>query len=149
MKTFDFETVLTNQRLFDGKEEQKWTLLYKATRDGFSHTDLHRCGDSQGPMPTITQTAVNDPLFGAYTSAFWASTKTYIPNSNSSFLFTSINPYGMRRTEYHVSLRLHAIYGHKNSAASCVDTIDRRALIINGQTNFRTGEIEVYCLAST
>lgn len=130
---------------------------------------------NQGPTLTIIRTVDKGYLFGGYASASWASSKTYIRNANSSFLFTLINPYEIPPTKYSVSVPVYALFSHKNNCAtfggghdicicsgsdkntnstirfphSYVDTTGRRELTFTGQTNFQTNEIEIYRLIST
>ncbi|CAF3185030.1 unnamed protein product [Rotaria sp. Silwood2] len=69
LKAVNFEITLLHHELFTGDgtllslehqlklnkfygiEGQKWTLVYKATRDGFSSSDFHRCCDNSVPSP--------------------------------------------------------------------------------------------------
>ena len=53
---------------FYGRNDQRWMLIYKATRDGFGSSDFHRCCDNQGATMTVIQSKDGGYLFGGYTS---------------------------------------------------------------------------------
>ncbi|UJR27909.1 hypothetical protein I4U23_009170 [Adineta vaga] len=159
---------------FYDKKEQIWTLIYKATRDGFSHLDFHRCCDNQGPTITVIQTIDNGYLFGGYTSVSWHSTQSYANDLNCPFLFTLINPHGIPPTKYPIKLPAYSTYnnirycatfggGHDIYVSSnsneqkqssiyfphtYTDTTNRGSLTFTGGKKFQTKDIEVYRLAA-
>jgi hypothetical protein len=59
--------------------EKKWSLIYKATRDGFSSGDFHHQCNNRGPTLTLIQTRNRlhlknrDSIFGGYTTIPWSS----------------------------------------------------------------------------
>ena len=53
-----------------GNNEQKWTLIYKATQDGFESTCFHLHCDHSGPTITVIESNNGGYLFGGYTSDF-------------------------------------------------------------------------------
>ncbi|CAF1202195.1 unnamed protein product [Rotaria sordida] len=160
---------------FYGKEGQIWTLIYKATRDGFSASDFHRCCDNQDSTITVIQSTEGGYLFGGYTSVSWRSTEGYVLDPNNPFLFTLTNPHGIPSTKYsnkHSNYSIYAgnnygptfggahdLYISNNSQTnrnnyfgfphSYNDTTNRGALTFTGDQNFRTNEIEVYRLIET
>ncbi|CAF1099506.1 unnamed protein product [Rotaria sordida] len=160
---------------FYGKEGQIWTLIYKATRDGFSASDFHRCCDNQDSTITVIQSTEGGYLFGGYTSVSWRSTEGYVLDPNNPFLFTLTNPHGIPSTKYsnkHPNYSIYAgnnygptfggahdLYISNNSQTnrnnyfgfphSYNDTTNRGALTFTGDQNFRTNEIEVYRLIET
>ncbi|UJR21877.1 hypothetical protein I4U23_024950 [Adineta vaga] len=99
---------------FYGKETQKWSLLYKATRDGFSSVAFHKYCDHRGPTMTIIQSKPGGYLFGGYTSVSWRSNKGYIEDNYDPFLFTLTNPHGIPPTKYPVLESNYAIYNRKD-----------------------------------
>jgi hypothetical protein len=193
IKTINLETTLCNRELFTGggtllslehqiklnefygKQDQTWTLIYKASRDGFPSTDFHRCCNNQGPTITIIQSIDGGYLFGGYTSMSWANRQSYIQDDNGPFIFTLTNPYGIPPTKYPVKLRNHAIYDHLNYGPtfgagndlyvcnqshtnrsssfnfphSYNDTTKRGSTTFTGNKNFLVNDIEVYRLALT
>ncbi len=191
VKAINLETKLFNRELFTGgttllspehqmqlnefygKQGQTWTLIYKATRDGFPSADFHRCCNNQGPTLTVVRSNDGGYLFGGYTSVSWGSRQNYVQDDNGPFLFTLTNPHDIPPTKYTVKLRSHAIYDHsnygptfgaghdmyvsshsqsnKNSSFnfphSYNDTSRRGAMTFTGNKNFSTNDMEVYRLA--
>lgn len=108
------DTVLltSNQQLqlnkFFGVYDQRWGLLYRASRDGFGQADFHRLCDDQGPTMCIMKSG--SYIFGGYTSVSWKGYGNVETKADSSaFLFTLINPHGITPTKYPVSKPLTAI----------------------------------------
>ncbi|XP_020609479.1 uncharacterized protein LOC110048052 isoform X3 [Orbicella faveolata] len=69
------------------------SLLFRASDDGKTPVDFHRCCDNKGP--TLVLIKSEEYIFGGYTVQSWdsgSSTKA-IPDSQS-FLFTLVNPSG-------------------------------------------------------
>lgn len=159
---------------FYGTEHQKWNLIYKGTRDGFTIDDFHRCCDSQGPTMTIIQT-LDNYLFGGYTSISWnfhQGVKSGVTD-RTAFLFTLTNPHGISPTKYLIkSSGEHAvvpnamgptfgqydlcIYPNSNLNSQSfikfptyfLDTTGKGYLTFTGSTNFTTKDIEIYRLAN-
>ncbi|CAF4498282.1 unnamed protein product [Rotaria socialis] len=99
---------------FYEKKGQKWSLIYKASRDGFSASDFHHYCDDQGPTLTVIQSRDGGHLFGGYTSASWSPTGKYIHDSNNPFLFTLTNPHGIPPTKYSVRNPKYSIFPQMN-----------------------------------
>jgi DNA-directed RNA polymerase beta subunit len=159
---------------FYGNDTQKWNLIYKGTRDGFTIDDFHRCCDSQGPTMTIIE-SLDNYLFGGYTSISWnfhQGAKSGVMD-RTAFLFTLTNPHGISSTKYPVkSSGEHAvvpnamgptfgqydicIYPNSNlNSQSFVkfpthynDSTGKGYLTFTGSTNFTTTDIEIYRLAN-
>jgi len=153
---------------------QKWNLIYKGTKDGFTIDDFHRCSDSQGPTMTIIQT-LDNYLFGGYTSVSWnfhQGVKSGVTD-RTAFLFTLTNPHGISPTKYPIkSSGEHAVvpnamgptFGqydiciYPNSNLNCQsfikfptyynDSTGKGYLTFTGSTNFTTTDIEIYRLAN-
>jgi gas vesicle protein len=157
---------------FYGRKDQKWVLIYKATRDGFGSADFHRCCDSQGPTMTVIQSKNGGYLFGGYTFVSWTSIGRYVVDNNGAFLFTLTNPHGIPPTKYSIQQTQYSIHdtktcgptfggGHDlyvcdnsqlnavsyaNFPHSYIDTTNRRNETFTGGRNFQTSDIEVYRL---
>ena len=159
---------------FYGNENEKWNLIYKGTRDGFTIDDFHRCCDSQGSTMTIIET-LDKYLFGGYTSISWNShqgVKSGV-NDRTAFIFTLTNPHGISPRKYLIkSDGEHAVvpnamgptFGqydicvYPNSNLNCqsfikfptyfIDTTGKGYLTFTGSTNFTTTDIEIYRLAN-
>ncbi|CAF2068019.1 unnamed protein product [Rotaria magnacalcarata] len=154
---------------FYGKKGQKWSLIYKASRDGFSASDFHHYCDDQGPTLTVIQSRDGGHLFGGYTSESWSPTGKYIHDSNNPFLFTLMNPHGIPPTKYSVrnpkysifpQMNCGPIFGAGNDLYCCDDsqisrnsffhfphsyddTTNRGSLTFTGEKHFRTHDIEI------
>jgi hypothetical protein len=67
---------------------QKWTLIYRASRDGFEASSFHsKCDDVPNTLVTIK---TSDTLFGGFTEQSWSSNNVYKSDSNA-FIFSLIN----------------------------------------------------------
>ena len=64
---------------------RKYTLLFKASRDGCTSTAFHNNCNNKGPTVTILYNT-NDSVFGGYTSVNWRSCGNYLADTKS-FLF--------------------------------------------------------------
>ncbi len=67
--------------------DQKWKLLYRATRDGFGSNDFHSKCDNQ-PNTFVIIKSTNGNVFGGYTQADWFGSFKSDPNA---FIFSLIN----------------------------------------------------------
>lgn len=158
-----------------GNHEQKWKLLYKATRDGFESAQLHRCCDNSGPTITVVESNNGGYLLGGYTSVSWHSSGIFIEDHNNPFLFTLTNPCGIEPTKYSAVLEKYAIYAHRdygptfggghdlfvanssdknrhssaNFPHSYHDTTARGSMTFTGGNHFQPSEIEVYRLLNS
>ena len=68
----------------------KWTLLYRGTRDGFGAHNFHSKCDYQSPTLTIIKAKESGFIFGGYTEAAWKSFYGYQFDPNA-FLFSLTN----------------------------------------------------------
>ncbi|CAF0803031.1 unnamed protein product, partial [Didymodactylos carnosus] len=85
--------------VFYDKPNQKWELIYKGTRDGFSAENFHRFCDDKGPTMTVLQAKIGDYLFGGFTSRSWSIESGY-KNDTKAFLFTLTNPDDKEPTKF-------------------------------------------------
>ncbi|CAF0933327.1 unnamed protein product [Rotaria sordida] len=157
---------------FYGIINQKWGLIYKASRDGFDAATFHSYCDNQGPTMTIILSN-NNYLFGGYTSIPWTSDDSY-KNDPTAFLFTLINPHNIPPTKYGINyshaeyaVRHHSRYGPtfgdghdiyladgcnwKNSSytgfpRSYFDITGKGEITFTGAYNFIISDIEVFKL---
>lgn len=93
-------TLLTDEQKLDINrlftKPKRWSLIYKASRDGFSASDFHRLCDDQGTTLTLIQTRhrfqtkKHDTIFGGYTTIPWSSRNGfYIDSESFIFLFSN------------------------------------------------------------
>jgi hypothetical protein len=156
---------------FYGKPEQRWELIYKASRDGFDTNAFHTRCNNQGPTFTIIQSN-NGYLFGGYTAVAFTSDCNY-KNDTTAFLFTLTNPHDIAPTKYLINpanvgnaVYHHSSYGpffgtgaislsnSSNSSNSSIgfpnvyiDTTGKGSATFTGGSSFLTSEIEVFKLA--
>lgn len=69
--------------------EQEWTLVYRASRDGFTAADFHSRCDPCANTLIVIKSAQNN-IFGGYTEADWSGDDGYKSDDNT-FLFSLIN----------------------------------------------------------
>ena len=82
-----------------GKQDQRWELIYKASRDGFDTNAFHTRCNNQGPAVTIVQSN-NGYLFGGCTGVGWTSSGGSYINDTTAFLFTLTNAHNIPPTKY-------------------------------------------------
>ena len=81
----DLEDLLEKKKL-DGR---KWSILYRATRDGFIDSDFHsHCDDKPNTLTIIQST--NGNIFGGFTSVKWKSSEPY-QFDNKAFIYSLVN----------------------------------------------------------
>ena len=68
---------------------QNWSLVYRASQDGFEASQFHsKCDDK--PNTLIIVKSVNGNIFGGYTKQSWSGHGTYKADPKS-FIFSLIN----------------------------------------------------------
>jgi len=147
-----------------------FSLIYKASRDGFSSQAFHQKCDDIGPTLTIIQSK-EGYIFGGYSPRNWNTSKSYFSHPHT-FLFTLTNPHSIPPTKFH--LRRHdplavccrpdrcSVFGggydicvgsnsdkisrdsYSRFPCSFVDTVGLGNLTFTGRRNFLTKEVEVY-----
>jgi hypothetical protein len=173
-KTFPNGTLLTLEQKkklneFYGKQDQRWTLIYKASCDGFDVNAFHTRCNNQGPTMTIVQSNTGY-LFGGYTAVAWTSAGGSYMNDTTTFLFTLTNPHNIPPTKYLINPGNsgNAVYHHSgygpyfgtgaiilsngsNSSNSSIgfpnvyiDTTGKGSATFTGGSSFLTSEIEVF-----
>ena len=158
---------------FYGNNEQKWELIYKASRDGFGANTFHSRCNNKGPTMTIIRSS-NYYLFGGYTSVAWTSSGSHKADFNA-FLFTLTNPHNIPPTKYPVQPATIQysiydyigsgpafgggcdmnVYSNSNSNESSFFGFPHTYTDINGKghntftgsKNFMTSDVEVFKLA--
>jgi hypothetical protein len=93
---FNGSTILTSEQsvklanLTDFSLNSSWSLIYQASRDGFSSSIFHsKCDGNTGTLVVIKSS--NSNIFGGYTQADWSG-YTWQYDSNA-FLFSLVNSY--------------------------------------------------------
>jgi hypothetical protein len=90
------------------------SLIYVASRDGFSAATFHAKCDSKGPTIVLVKSD-SGHLFGGYASLSWVSNSTY-QAADGSFLFTLTNPHNIPPTKYVLSAngKVQAMYSKQD-----------------------------------
>ena len=80
------ESSYSLKEITPGSFSEASNLLYKASRDGWSHQAFHQRCDNKGA--TYTRAVINDGrVLGAYTSLSWSSTVQNYQNDTTAFLY--------------------------------------------------------------
>jgi hypothetical protein len=94
--------------------KDKWTLLYRGTRDGFGVRNFHSKCDGHSNTLTTIKAHGTSYIFGGFTSIYWDSTSGYKSDSNA-FLFSLTNkdnqPSKIRQIDTNQSIRCDSNYG--------------------------------------
>jgi hypothetical protein len=77
-------------KLCEFSTKDKWSLLYRGSRDGFEPNEFHSRCDGKTPTLTIYKAQESSFIFGAYTTGVWHQLNTCIPDSKA-FLFSLTN----------------------------------------------------------
>jgi hypothetical protein len=89
--------ILSNQQqyfelinLCDLSPNDKWSLLYRGTRDGFHSKDFHSKCDGHSNTLTILRAKGSSHIFGGYTEAKWDCSNEWKSDANA-FIFSLTN----------------------------------------------------------
>jgi hypothetical protein len=77
-------------KLCEFSPNDKWTLLYRGTRDGFGGRDFHSKCDNHKNTLTIIKAKGSSYIFGGFASINWNSTNGWKSDPNA-FLFSLTN----------------------------------------------------------
>jgi len=91
--------ILTNEQeyfelinLCEFSPSDKWSLLYRGTRDGFGAKDFHSKCDGHSNTLTILKAKGSSNIFGGFASVHWeSSTKSKWKSDANAFLFSLTN----------------------------------------------------------
>jgi hypothetical protein len=78
-------------KLCEFNASDKWTLLYRGSRDGFRAKDFHLKCDKKSPTLTIIKAQDSGFIFGGYTEAEWDSNCMEYRVDPNAFLFSLTN----------------------------------------------------------
>jgi hypothetical protein len=160
-------------KLCEFSPNDKWSLLYRATRDGFGSDDFHSKCDGHSNTLTILKAHRTSYLFGGFTSVSWDGSSGFKSDPNA-FIFSLTNkdnqPLKMKvnQNRYHWAIYCHSGYGPSFGEDICVSnnaneimcnysnlgysykhaqneygTIEAQSFLA-GSYEFQLGEIEVY-----
>ena len=92
------------------KDDQKFKLLYRASRDGFKGANFHSKCDDRPNTISIFQTT-KGYIFGGYTNAKWSCKGDYCYD-DKAFLFSLVNKF-QKPFLCKIGVPRHAIYCHQ------------------------------------
>jgi hypothetical protein len=147
----------------------KWTLLYRGTRDGFGAADFHSKCDGHKNTLTILMARDTSYKFGGFTSIEWDTSCKY-KHDQHAFLFSLTNrnnkPSKMKQIKINHSIYCHPdfgpIFGSGHDLAVCDSSfvyaksysrlgsgykhpdITQSGSYLAGSIEFQLSEIEVY-----
>jgi hypothetical protein len=150
---------------------QKWSLIYRASQDGFEAENFHSKCDNK-PNTLVIIKSINGNVFGGYTEQSWLSTNNWKDDPNS-FIFSLVNqdyiPLKMKwskgfgiycnknngpafgfGTDLKIANRSNInTYSYSYLGSSYVHPIydkgsDKAKSFLAGSYNFQVSEIEVY-----
>lgn len=130
-------------------ENQKWKLIYRASRDGFRAEDFHlKCNDHFNTLTLIK--AKNCALFGGYASRAWSATDDFLTDE-FSFIFVLKNKSNENVKKQNVGLmnnaKLGPCYGRDLLQISNLSNLNNQSKMnidSSGIGNFQVEDIEVF-----
>ena len=84
--TIDLVQQLDNLIGDDVDRSEIWSLLFRATRDGFNRRVFHQLCDNKGPTISVARVK-NGPLVGGYTKVSWSSSWGRFKSDITAFVF--------------------------------------------------------------
>jgi len=151
----------------------KWSLLYRGTRDGFGSKAFHSKCDGHSKTLTILKANGSSYVFGGFTSVEWDSSSGRKPDANA-FIFSLTNkdnrPVKMKidPNQHEYAICCHSLWGPtfgydiviKNNANTTIESCSRlcftykhpqyaygtteASTFLAGSFEFQLDEIEVY-----
>jgi hypothetical protein len=151
---------------------QKWNLIYRASRDGFEASQFHAKCDNK-PNTLILIKSTNGNIFGGYTEQSWAHNDDNWRTDLNAFIFSLINqtnrPLKIKCNEPKRAIISHKVFGprfgngdliisnksntHSKSFSNLGHSYphpdyaygsNETKLFLAGSEHFRVSEIEVY-----
>ena len=179
VKSFESE-ILKDERqmsvlikLCEFSPNDKWSLLYRGTRDGFGTNEFHSKCNGKSNTLTLLKAKENNFIFGGFTMVSWDSSSGWKSDANA-FIFSLTNKdnqplkmkIGLFRHQY--AIRCHSSFGPRfgddihiaDDANTTMDSYSNLGCdykhpqyargtnevksFLAGSFNFRLDEIEVY-----
>lgn len=149
-----------------GFEDQKWKLIYRATKDGFRAKDFHdKCDNIPNTLTVIK--AMNSNIFGGYACVTWSKNDVF-KEDPSSYIFTLVNkqnqPLLIDCTDADHAIKCNEDYGPCFGKEDIIvvhgSNLNKRSNLLIGSSyssfklnnkemkideQFQTVEIEVFC----
>jgi hypothetical protein len=119
LESFRNSQILTNEQTFlqvidlcEFSPNEKWSLLYRGTRDGFGYNDFHTKCDGHTNTLTILKAKQSEFIFGGYTTIDWESSVQWKSDPNA-FIFRLTNKENKPlKMKVEPEIHQYAIYCH-------------------------------------
>jgi hypothetical protein len=136
-------------RLWEFSPNDKWSLLYRGTRDGFGAQDFHSKCDNKSPTLSICKAHESSYIFGGFTTVSWDSTSQW-KSDPSAFLFSLTNkdnkPLKMKidPNSHQYAIYCHSTIGPIYGFSGDLCIANNANTTMDKFSNFQLDEIEVY-----
>jgi hypothetical protein len=150
-------------KLCEFSPNDKWSLLYRGTRDGFSAQDFHSKCDNKSPTLSICKAHESSYIFGGFTTVSWESTNGKWKSDRNAFIFSLTNKdnqpvkMNINPNRNHVAICCHSKYGpifgddicignHSNTSMDSYSNLGWAYL--HPQYEYRSNEAETFLAGS-
>ena len=112
-------------KLSEFSPNDKWSMLYRGTRDGFRPRDFHSRCDGHSNTLTVVKAKGSSNIFGGYTTVEWDSSNDYKSDRNA-FIFSLTNkdnkPLKMKidPNRHRTAIYCHSRYGPTFGGSICI-----------------------------
>jgi hypothetical protein len=134
--------------------DQKWKLIYRASRDGFRAEDFHqKCDEKFNTLVLVKST--NSNVFGGFSGRAWSSNEEH-KTDELSFVFSLINPNHEKKIieisneskGIHCKSQMGPCFGNEHLQISNSSNLNTNSSLKIGSDfeteNFQAEEIEVF-----
>jgi hypothetical protein len=105
-------------KLCEFSPNDKWSLLYRGTRDGFGVVDFHSRCDGNSNTLTLSKAKQSKFIFGGFTTVPWDSSDRF-KSDPDAFIFSLINKDNQPlKMKVNPNQRHHAIFCHSQLCAT-------------------------------
>ena len=162
MKYFDLNLIEKGIKKKQNKTIKKFTLLFRASRDGYSSSNFHSKCDGKVNTLILVETT-NRRRFGGYTECQWDQNNSYKPGpysfifsfdnkkiyynkngSNSIYCHSSYGPYFGSSPDFYICNGCNSSNSSENMG-NCYEN-DGKKYPLTGSNNFLVSDYEVYLL---
>ena len=162
MKYFELNLIETGIKKKQNKTIKKLTLLFRASRDGYSYSNFHSKCDGKVNTLILVKTT-NSRRFGGYTECQWDQSGSYKTGpysfifsfdnkkiyyskngSNSIYGYSSVGPYFGNSPDFYISNSCNSNNSSENMGNSYEN--EGKKYPLTGSSNFLVSDYEVYQL---
>ena len=162
MKFFELNLIVTGIKKKQNKTIKNLTLLFRASRDGYSYSNFHSTCDGKVNTLILVETT-NRRRFGGYTECQWDQNNSYKPGpysfifsfdnkkiyyskngTNSIYGSSSYGPYFGSSPDFYINDNCNS-NDSSESMGNCYEN-DGKKYPLTGSSNFLVSDYEVYQL---